>query len=284
MPLDFRKVSHTKHRKKMTHTDNKRKVNVRTFAQLAAEGKTAEYLFWVGSAGSYDDRAKKITRDFVRILEHCKIDYAVLGTEETDTGDAAKRAGNEFGFQMQALQNIEVLNGYKIKKIFTCDPHDFNILKNEYSELGGKYQVLHHTQFIANLMDKGNLNLTDSAFETKRITYHDPCYLGRGNNEYDAPRTILKSLRAEFREIDRHGDKALCCGAGGSQMFKEAEPGHKEIFVERTEDALKVKPDFIATACPFCMTMLTDGIKMADKKDDVKVLDIAEIVARALDL
>ena len=259
-----------------------KKIHVRTMAELMAEGKTAEYLFWVGSAGSYDDRAKKISRAFVKILEYCNIDYAVLGEEETDSGDPAKRAGNEFLFQMQAMQNIEVMNAYGVKKIVTCDPHDFNTIKNEYPELGGNYEVYHHSQFIDKLISEGKLKINGTKLSGKTITFHDPCYLGRGNKEYDAPRNVIKATACNLVEMERHKSRALCCGAGGAQMFKEAEKGDMEIFELRTMDALEVNPDIIATACPFCMTMLTDGVKLKEKEDSIQVLDIAEIIVDAL--
>ncbi len=258
---------------------NKRLIKVPVMADLAAEGKKPEYLFWVGSPGSYDDRAKKITRAFVKILEHCKVNYAVLGVEETDSGDQARRAGNEFLFQMQAMQNIEVLNAYEVKKIITCDPHEYNTLKNEYPDLGGKYEVFHHTEFIDMLIKTGKLKIEDKEFSGKRITYHDPCYLGRGNEVFDEPRFVLQQLSAELVEMEQHRGRSLCCGAGGAQMFKEAEKGDKEVYELRTEQALDVQPDYIATACPFCMTMLQDGLKMKEKQDKVKVLDIAELIA-----
>jgi len=257
-------------------------IKVRTMAELTAEGKKAEYLFWVGSAGSYDDRAKKISRAFVKLLEYCNIDYAVLGEEETDTGDSAKRAGNEFLFQMQAMQNIEIMNMYEVKKIVTCDPHDYNTIKNEYTELGGNYEITHHTQFINNLIKTGKLKVDDKIFNGKKITFHDPCYLGRGNGEYDAPRDVLNSLNGNIVEMHRNKSRALCCGAGGAQMFKEAEKGDMEVFELRTMDALEVNPDIIATACPFCMTMLTDGVKLKEKEDSIRVLDIAEIIVESL--
>ncbi len=257
-------------------------IKVRTMAELTAEGKKAEYLFWVGSAGSYDDRAKKISRAFVKILEYCYIDYAVLGEEETDTGDSAKRAGNEFLFQMQAMQNIETMNMYEVKKIITCDPHDYNTIKNEYPELGGNYEITHHTQFINELIKTGKLKVDDKIFTGKTITFHDPCYLGRGNGEYDAPRNVLNSLNGNIVEMHRNKSRALCCGAGGAQMFKEAEKGDMEVFELRTMDAIEVKPDIIATACPFCMTMLTDGVKLKEKEDSIRVLDIAEIIVESL--
>ncbi len=265
-------------------TKNKRLIKVPVMAELFAQNKTPEYLFWVGSAGSFDDRAKKITRDFVKILEYAKINYAVLGTEETDSGDAAKRAGNEFLFQMQAMQNIEIMNSYNVKKIITCDPHDFNTIKNEYPELGGKYEIYHHTQFINKLINQGKININSNKFKNINITYHDPCYLGRGNKEYDAPRNIISTLNCNFVEMKKNKSRAMCCGAGGSQMFKETEKGNKEIYELRTEHALDVNAKIIATACPFCMTMFTDGIKVKELENKVQVLDIAEIIVQALEL
>ena len=268
----------TKHNLAM---ENKTQIKVRTFAELATEEKTAEYLFWVGSAGSFDDRAKKITRDFVKILETAKVDYAVLGEEETDSGDSARRAGNEFLFQMQAMQNIEILNAYEIKKIITCDPHDYNTILNEYPELGGNYEITHHTEFIKNLIDQNKINVNNKTFNNKKITFHDPCYLGRGNGIYKAPREVINSTACNLVEMERNKSRALCCGAGGAQMFKEPESGEMEVFELRTQDALYVNPDIIITACPFCMTMLTDGIKMKEKEDTIQVLDIAELIVKA---
>ncbi len=261
---------------------NQRLIKVPIMAEMAAQDKKVEYLFWVGSAGSYDDRAKKISRAFVKILEYCKVNYAVLGTEETDSGEVARRAGNEFLFQMQAMQNIETLKMYDVKKIITCDPHDFNTFKNEYSDLGGNYEVFHHTQIIDELIKIGKLSIKDKEFSGKNITYHDPCYLGRGNNIFAEPRFVLSQLEAVIVEMKQNRDRSLCCGAGGAQMFKEAEPGDKEVYELRTEQALEQNPDIIATSCPFCMTMMQDGIKMKEKQDKVKVLDIAEIVERSL--
>lgn len=256
-------------------------LKVPTMAEYMAEGKQPEILFWVGSAGSYDDRAKKITKAFVKILNKAKVDFAVLGTEESNTGDVAKRAGNEFLFQMQAVMNIEVLNGYNIKRIVTCDPHSYNCLKNEYPGLGGHYDVIHHTQYIKELMGSGRLTLEGNTYKGKRITFHDPCYLGRGNGVYDAPRDVLKKTNATLVEMKRHKSTALCCGAGGAQMFKDAEPGNKEINVLRTEDALETQPEIIATGCPYCNTMMTDGVKFKEKEAEIKVLDIAEVIADA---
>ena len=253
-------------------------------AEMMAAGKQPEILFWVGCAGSFDDRAKKITKAFVNILTSAKINFAVLGTEESCTGDPAKRAGNEFLFQMQAIGNIEILNAYEIKKIVTTCPHCFNTLKNEYPELGGNYEVMHHTEFLMDLVNAGRIKIEGGKFKGKRITFHDPCYLGRANDIYEAPRKLIEKLDVELVEMKRCKSNALCCGAGGAQMFKESEKGKKEINIERTEDALELKPEIIATGCPFCNTMLTDGIKSKEKEDKIKVLDLAELVATANDL
>lgn len=257
---------------------------VPTMAQMMAEGKQPEILFWVGSAGSFDDRAKKISRAFVKILNKANVNFAVLGTEESCTGDVAKRAGNEFLFQMQALMNIELLNAYEVKKIVTCDPHSFNCLKNEYPSLGGNYEVLHHTQFIQQLLKEGRIDFNKDTYKGSRITFHDPCYLGRANNEYQAPREILSQTNAQILEMKRSKSAALCCGAGGAQMFKEPEKGNMDINVLRTQDALETAPNIIATGCPYCNTMMTDGVKFAHKENEVKVLDIAEIIANAQNL
>ena len=253
-------------------------------ADYMAKGETPEILFWVGCAGSFDDRAKKITKAIVKILHHVNIKFAVLGTEESCTGDPAKRAGNEFLFQMQAMQNIQVLNGYEVKKIVTGCPHCFNTIKNEYPELGGKYEVLHHTQLVQQLIDSGKLKVEGGEFKGKKITFHDPCYLGRANNEYEAPRSIIQKLDAELNEMKRSRANGLCCGAGGAQMFKEAEKGNKEVNVERSEEALAMNPDVIAVGCPFCMTMMRDGVKHFEKEDKVQVLDVSEMIAKANDL
>jgi heterodisulfide reductase subunit D len=260
-------------------------LHVPTMSEMIAKGETPEILFWVGCAGSFDDRAKKITKALVKILNHCKVNFAVLGTEESCSGDPAKRAGNEFTFQMQAMMNIQVLNGYEVKKIVTACPHCFNTLKNEYPELGGEYEVVHHTQLIQDLINTGKLALEGSeTYKGKKITFHDPCYLGRANDVYEAPRSLIEKLDAELVEMKRCKSKGLCCGAGGAQMFKEAEPGTKEINIERTEDALETAAEIIATGCPFCNTMMTDGIKNVEKEDVIKVLDVAELIANAADL
>lgn len=259
-------------------------LKVPTMAEFMAQGKQPEVLFWVGCAGSFDDRAKKITKAFVKILHKANVDFAVLGTEESCTGDPAKRSGNEFLFQMQAVTNIEVLNAYEIKKIVTACPHCFNTLKNEYPSLGGNYQVMHHTQFLESLIEDGRLTIEGGKFKGKRITFHDPCFLGRANNVYEAPRELIQKLNAELVEMKNCKRNGLCCGAGGAQMFKEPEQGDKDINVERTEQALETKPQIIATGCPFCNTMMTDGIKVKEKENTVKVMDIAELIANAQDL
>ncbi|MEO9510679.1 MAG: (Fe-S)-binding protein [Flavobacteriaceae bacterium] len=257
-------------------------IKVKTMEEFTAQGTQPEILFWVGSAGSYDDRAKKISRAFVKILNRAGVEFAVLGAEESCTGDVAKRAGNEFLFQMQAMMNIEVLNGYEIKRIVTCDPHSFNTLKNEYPGLGGKYDVIHHTQYIKELIDSGRLSVTGEMYKNKRITFHDPCYLGRANSVYDAPRDVLKKTNADIVEMKRHKKTALCCGAGGAQMFKEPEKGDMDINVLRTKDALETNPNIIATGCPYCNTMMTDGIKAHEKEANVTVLDVAELIANSI--
>ena len=259
-------------------------LNVPTLAQIKAEGKKADILFWVGCAGSFDDRAKKITKAFVKILNQTDISFAVLGTEESCTGDPAKRSGNEFLFQMQAVQNITTLDSYAVTKIVTTCPHCFNTLKNEYPDLGGNYEVIHHTQLLKQLLNDNKLRIEGGKFKGKRITYHDPCYLGRANQVYEAPRELIKKLDAELLEMKSCKSKGLCCGAGGAQMFKDAEAGTKEINIVRTEEALETQPDIIAAACPFCNTMMTDGIKNKEKEGKVEVMDIAELIANANDL
>ena len=259
-------------------------IKVSTLAECMAEGRSPEILFWVGCAGSFDERAKKITKAFVKILHNAGVDFAVLGAEESCSGDPAKRAGNEFLFQMQAMTNIEVMNAYEVKKIVTTCPHCFNTLKNEYPELGGKYEVIHHTQLLRDLLDDGRMTIAEGTFRGKRITYHDPCYLGRANNIYEAPRELIKKLDAELVEMKSCKSRGLCCGAGGAQMFKEPENGKKDINIERTEQALETQPDIIAAGCPFCNTMLSDGVKNKEKEDSLPVLDLAEMIATAKDL
>jgi heterodisulfide reductase subunit D len=256
---------------------------VQTMAEMVAAGKTPEVLFWVGCAGSFDGRAQKITKAFALILQKAEINFAILGPEELCTGDTARRAGNEFLFQMMAYQNIQILNGYDIKKIVTTCPHCFNTLANEYKPLGGNYQVIHHTTFIQQLIDDGKIRMKeDGSFKGKKITYHDSCYLGRANNIYEAPRKVLEHLDAELVEMKRCRSNGLCCGAGGAQMFKEEENGTIRINNERTNEALGTGAKIIAAACPFCNTMMSDGVKGAEKENDVAVLDIAELIAESM--
>ncbi len=259
-------------------------VRIPTMAELAAAGEAPEVLFWVGCAGAFDDRARRITKAFVRILHAAKVRFAVLGTEESCTGDPARRAGNEFLFQMQAQQNVAVLNGYGVKRIVTACPHCFNTLRNEYPALGGSYEVMHHTQFINALLKEGRIKVEGGDFKGKRITFHDPCYLGRGNGEYEAPREVLLKLDAALVEMKRSRAQGFCCGAGGAQMFKEAEPGDKEVNHERSEEAVATGAQIIAAGCPFCNTMLTDGVKKLQQEGRVQVLDVAELIAGAGEL
>ncbi len=259
-------------------------LKVETMADYVARGEYPEILFWVGCSGSFDDRAKKITKAIVKILNHVGIKFAVLGTEESCTGDPAKRSGNEFLFQMQAMSNITLMNAYEVKKIVTGCPHCFNTLKNEYPSLGGNYEVVHHTQLVQELINQGKLKVEGGNFKGKKIVYHDPCYLGRANDVYEAPRDVISKLDIELAEMKRSRANGLCCGAGGAQMFKEAEKGNKEVNTERAEEALELNPDIIAVGCPFCNTMMTDGVKHFNKEDKTKVLDIAEMIVNAKDL
>ncbi len=255
--------------------------NVKTMADFAAEGKMPEILFWVGCAGAFDDRYKKVTAAFATILNHVGVSYAVLGTEEGCTGDPARRAGNEFLFQMQATANIEVLNGYGVKKIVTACPHCFNTIRNEYPDLGGQYEVIHHTRFLQQLIAEGRIRIREDR-QKGSVTYHDSCYLGRANNVYEAPREVITALNMELKEMKRSRAKGFCCGAGGAQMFKEPEKGNKDVNVARTEEALETGAGTIAVACPFCMVMMTDGIKNKEKENSVAVMDIAELVLKQL--
>ena len=258
-------------------------MHVPTMAEFAAKGESPDILFWVGCSGSYDQRAQKITKAFSTILDKVGLSYAILGKEELCTGDPARRAGNEFLFQMMAYQNIQVLNNYGITKIVTTCPHCFNIFRNEYPELGGTYEVVHHTVLLQELLDTGKIVLKESGpFKGKRITYHDSCYLGRANNIYEAPRKILEALDAELVEMKRCRSKGLCCGAGGAQMFKEEEKGDTRVNFERSGEALGTGATVVASACPFCNTMLTDGVKHAEKEESVKVMDIAELIAGSM--
>lgn len=253
-----------------------------TMAEFAAQGQMPDVLFWVGCAGSFDERYKRVTKAFVKILNAIDVKFAVLGTEETCTGDPARRAGNEFLFQMQAINNIQVLNGYGIKKIVTACPHCFNTIKNEYPDLGGTYEVVHHSTFLQELINGGRIKMKEGgSFKGKKITYHDSCFLGRANNIYEAPRTVLETLDADLVEMKRCKTNGLCCGAGGAQMFKEPEKGRKDINVERSKEALATGAATIAVACPFCMTMMSDGVKNENREGDVSVKDLAELIAES---
>ena len=253
-----------------------------SLAEMAAEGKVPEVVFWVGCAGSFDDRAKRVTQNIARILQHAGIQFAILGEEEACTGDPAKRAGNEFLFQMMAFQNIQVLNGYGVKKLVTGCPHCFNTIKNEYPDLGGHYEVIHHASLIQELLDSGKLSVRGGAFKGKKITFHDSCYLGRANGIYEAPRQVLEALDADLAEMKKSRAQGLCCGAGGAQMFKEAEKGKTEVNHLRAEQALETGAEIIAVGCPFCHTMMSDGVKHHNKEMEVKVMDVAEVIGHGL--
>lgn len=259
-------------------------VEVPVMADLLAKGEKPEYLLWVGSAGAFDDRYKRVSRAMVKVLNSMGVSYAILGSDESSSGDLARRAGNEMLFQMQALMNIEIFEGYEVKKILTSDPHAYNTFKNEYPDLGGSYEVIHHSQFLRDRMADGSLSVPEGTLKGNRITFHDPCYLGRANKEYKAPRQVLDAFSAEKVEMQRSKSFALCCGAGGGQMFKEAEKGDKEVFIERTEEAIETGADLIATACPYCMVMMTDGIKYKNQEEKVKAYDIVELIANSLAL
>ncbi len=259
-------------------------LHVKTMAEMQASGEVPEVLFWVGCAGSFDDRAKKVTRSFAKILQHTGVKFAVLGTEESCSGDPAKRAGNEFLFQIQAMNNISVLNMYEVKNIVTTCPHCFNTLKNEYPSLGGNYEVMHHSEYLQKLINDGRLRVEGGSFKGKKITYHDSCYLGRANNIYEAPRDVLAKLDADLVELKRCKSNGLCCGAGGAQMFKEAEKGNKEVNVERAEEILASNAEIVAVNCPFCMTMVKDGVKHFNKEDTIQIMDLSELISENLGL
>lgn len=258
-------------------------MKIKTLAEYHLEGKVPEILFWVGCAGSFDERIKKISKSFLKLLIYYGVEVSILGIEESCTGDPAKRAGNDFLFQMQAINNIKILNYYNVKKIVTTCPHCLNTIKNEYFELGGNYEVFHHTEFLKNLLkNEEKLKMKDEFLNNKKITFHDPCYLGRINNQYNAPRTLIKKLTTKdnfkFIEMKRCKSKALCCGAGGSQFFKEPEQGAREINIERIEEADSISTNLIVTGCPFCNMMLNDGIKITNKENKILVKDIVELI------
>jgi Fe-S oxidoreductase len=245
-----------------------------------ADNPGAEVLFWVGCAGSYDARYQKVTQAFAKLMKIAKINFAILGTEEKCNGDTARRAGNEYLAQMLITENIATMQKYNVRTIVTTCPHCFNTMKNEYPQFGGTYEVIHHTDFIIGLIDAGKIRLTEE--NRAKIAYHDSCYLGRYNDIYDQPRKAIEAIPgASTLEMGRSRDKGFCCGAGGARMFMEETTG-KRVNVERTEEALALKPDVIGTACPFCMTMMTDGVKEKDAADTVKVKDIAELVLEAV--
>jgi Fe-S oxidoreductase len=248
-------------------------LNVKTMA----EDSNAEYLYWVGCAGSYDARYQKVSKAFVQILQKAGVDFRILGTEEKCNGDTARRLGNEYLAEMLITENVETLNKYGVKKIITTCPHCYNSIKNEYPQFGGNFEVIHHTELIDQLIKEGRIELKEDAANSK-ITYHDPCYLGRYNSVYDAPRDSLTKISGvELVEMEKNKDKSFCCGAGGGRMFLEETEGTR-INEERTKQALETGADTIAAACPFCMTMLSDGTKAFDKEDEVAVKDIAEII------
>ncbi len=255
---------------------------VESIAEVSGRGDKPEILFWVGCAGSFDPRAQKVTRAFCELLQKAEISFAILGKEEQCTGDPARRAGNEFVFQMLALQNIQTLNAYSIEKIVTTCPHCFNILKNEYPQLGGNYEVIHHTQLLKSLLEEGKIKVAESKSDRGKVTYHDSCYLGRANQVYEAPRDVLNHLTTQLVEMERNRAKGLCCGAGGGQMFKEDEPGDKRINIERTEEALRTGANSIVVNCPFCLTMMTDGVKAKDKQDNIMVYDLSEMILKSI--
>jgi Fe-S oxidoreductase len=245
------------------------------------QGMDAEILFWVGCAGAYDARYTKVTQAFAKLMQKAGIKFAILGTEEKCTGDSARRIGNEYLAQILMKDNIATLNGYHVKKIVTTCPHCFNTLKNEYPQFGGNYEVVHHTDFLMNLLNEGRLKVTKE--EAVTVTFHDSCYIGRYNDIYNQPREILNAiLGVNTVEMKRSKSKGFCCGAGGGRMWMEETKG-KRVNVERTEEALGLKPDVIGTACPFCMTMLEDGVKDKEATGSVKVKDLAEILIEAVD-
>jgi Fe-S oxidoreductase len=245
------------------------------------EGESTPLLYWVGCAGAFDDRAKRVTRAVIKILKAADVDFAVLGSSESCTGDPARRAGNEYLYQILARQNVETLNAHKVTRIITQCPHCMNALGNEYPDLGGKYEVVHHARFIEELLEAGKLKLKKNGAGS--VTFHDPCYLGRWNGVIDEPRNVLRSVPgAETVEMPRHGTNSFCCGAGGARMWMEE---HTKVTVnqERAREAIATGASTVAVGCPFCMTMLADGVKDHGKEGKVAVKDLAELVADALE-
>ncbi len=245
-----------------------------------ADDPNVDYLLWVGCAGSFDDRTQKVSKALVKILKAAKVDFAILGTEEKCTGDFARRTGNEMMYQAMATENIETLNNYKVKKIIAACPHCLNTLKHDYPQMGGHYEVIHHTDFINQLIADGKIRVKKSLGGA--LTYHDPCYLGRYNEIYDAPRNVLNNLSSQgLSELPRHGTESFCCGAGGGRMWMEETIGSR-INVERSREIVQEKADTVAVGCPFCLTMIEDGMKELDKDEQIKTRDIAELVAEHL--
>ncbi len=252
------------------------KVKIPVLADVHALGEKPEILLWVGCSGSYDTRSQKIIRAFCQVLNKAGVSYAILGEEENCCGDPARRAGNEFVFQMLALQNIQLFRQYEIEKIVTICPHGYNTFKNEYPVLGGCFKVLHHTQYLIELIQQGKIKFKKG--NASKITLHDSCYLGRINGDYVSPRKILEALKMEFVELERNRENGFCCGAGGAQMFKEEENGLERVNTNRAREIAITGCGTVATNCPFCTTMLMDGLKDLNKEDEIRVMDIVEIV------
>ncbi|MDP2646794.1 MAG: heterodisulfide reductase-related iron-sulfur binding cluster [Desulfobacterales bacterium] len=249
--------------------------------KMMADDPDVDYLLWVGCAGSFDDRSKKVSKSLAKILQKAQVSFAILGVEEKCTGDFARRVGNEMLFQMMAQENIETLNNYKVKKIITACPHCLNALKHEYPQMGGNYELIHHTQFIDQLVREGKIKIKPAL--EGALTYHDPCYLGRYNAIFDQPRSILQSVsNGGFKELERHGRESFCCGAGGGRMWMEETIG-KRINLERSEEIVARRVSNVAVSCPFCLTMIEDGMKDLGKEEQIKTMDIAELVERNME-
>ncbi len=256
-------------------------MEVPLWKDLVDRGEKPEYLLWVGCACAYDLSAQKMIRSLVKLLNIAGVTFGILGDEEQCTGDPARRAGNEFVFQMLALQNIELLNSYGVERILCVCPHCYNVLKNEYPDLGGTYEVVHYSTLLSELIRQGRLSI--GAKSKERITYHDSCYLGRGNGEYEAPREVVRALYEELTEMERSRERGLCCGAGGAQMFKEEETGTKRVSRQRTEEIIATGAKIVALNCPYCKIMLSDGLNTADADTQVKLYDLSELILQHLD-